>query len=446
LASRYLRRGQRDNLSVEQQTSIYYRQLESELAQLRSENAWLKKAQVTQEEQIEALRLQEKALRLQEKALIERNGEFKSRLSELQLQKQFSEQGLQEKIALLETVKERFTGEFESLANRIFDAKQQHYREDSQQSLLSSLSPLKLQLSEFKQKIEYIHDSESRDRAVLLRELDSLKSLNEKMSSDAINLTNALKGENKVLGNWGELVLERVLEDSGLRKGIEYETQLSFRDQHGRRRQPDVLIHLPEGRDIVVDAKASLVAYERYCSSDNKHEREKAGAEHISALRRHVKELSGKSYEQLEGLRTLDFVFIFIPIESAFLLAMELDSRLFTDAYQANIVIVSPGTLLASLRTVASVWRQENQSKNAEKIAALAGGLHDQFILVLESIEEASRCMAKSRQALDTTISRISNGKGNLIKRVNDLEKLGARTKRQIPESYTDQNLPVDGG
>lgn len=349
-----------------------------------------------------------------------------------------------EKLKILEDAKERLSKEFEVLANRIFEDKSDKLIKRNKQSLETTLNPLREQLTGFRKKVEDVYDKETRERVSLLHEVNSLKELNQKMSADALNLTKALKGDNKLQGNWGELVLERVLEDSGLKKGREYELQKSFNAADGQRRLPDVIVHLPDARDLVIDSKVSLLDYDRYCAEDDEEQKQFALQGHIQSMRRHVKSLSIKDYASLDGVRTLDFVFVFVPIEPAFLLAFEHDQSLFQEAYDRNVIVVSPTTLLATLRTVQNLWRYDDQNKNAEKIARLAGGLHDQFALVLESMDDMGRQLEKASSSFDTMMKRFSQGKGNLVNRTRELEKLGAKTKRQIPTGIHERNSSVD--
>lgn len=358
-----------------------------------------------------------------------------SELSALNVKLTEERKAASEKLKVLEDARERLTKDFEVLANRIFEDKTEKMEKRNKQTLESTLNPLREQLSGFKKKVEDVYDKETRERLSLLHEVNSLKDLNQKMSADALNLTKALKGDNKLQGNWGELVLERVLEDSGLKKGREYEIQVNLTASDGRRRLPDVIVHLPDERDLVIDSKVSLVDYERYCSSESEDEKRQALLAHTQSMRRHVKSLSIKDYAGLEGVRTLDFVFVFVPIEPAFLLAFEHDQALFQEAYDRNVIVVSPTTLLATLRTVQNLWRYDDQNKNAEKIASRAGALHDQFVLVLDSMDEMGRQLNKARDSYDTMMKRFSTGRGNLINRAQELEKLGAKTKRKMPES-----------
>lgn len=363
------------------------------------------------------------------------NASSASEVSALSVKLSEERKAANDKLKVLEDARERLSKEFEVLANRIFEAKTEKMQQHNKQTLETTLSPLREQLHSFKKKVEDVYDKESRERLSLLHEVSSLKDLNQQMSADALNLTKALKGDNKLQGNWGELVLERVLEDSGLKKGREYELQVKLNTSSGQTQLPDVVVHLPDERDLVIDSKVSLVDYERYCSAEDDDEKKAALLAHIQSMRRHVKGLSIKDYASLEGIRTLDFVFVFVPIEPAFLLAFEHDQTLFKEAYDRNVIVVSPTTLLATLRTVQNLWRYDDQNRNAEKIAAQAGGLHDQFALVLESLDEMGRHIDKTRASYDTLKSRFSQGKGNLVKRTMDLEKLGAKTKRTLPAS-----------
>lgn len=369
----------------------------------------------------------------QERQLLELRSKLVARNVELEQLRQSSE----EKLLLVKDAQTRAAQEFELLANRIFEDKSRN----NQRSLELTLSPLKEQLQGFKKQVETAYEKESRERYSLIQELANLKDLNQQMSQDALNLTKALKGENKTLGNWGELILEKVLEDSGLRKGIEYDTQQALVGDNGERRMPDVIIRLPDQRDLVVDAKASLLAYEAYCNAESESLKAEALAAHVASVRNHIRQLSVKAYQNLEGIRTLDFVFVFLPVEAAFLLAFEADKSLFSEAYERNIIVVSPTTLLATLRTVQNIWRFERQNKNSEIIAKQAGGLHDQFVLVLESLQELGTQINKSRDSYDKTMDRLSRGRGNVIGRTHKLKELGAKTKRQLPESVLDVDL-----
>lgn len=412
-----------------------FRRTKDELDQLSQTVA----AQAAQLEEVPRLRATVATKDTELARLQTHNADLQSQLAELHAR--YEEQAASEssRLKTLNEAQDQARQQFENLANKIFEEKAGKLNEQSKQSLETSVGPLREQLTDFKRKVEEVYEKETRDRVALRTEILQLKSLNQQISDDASNLTKALKGDVKAQGNWGEVILERVLDESGLRKGHEYETQASFVDEHGKRKQPDVILHLPEGKDIVIDAKVSLIAYERYVSADTDEARASALKEHVQSVSAHISGLSKKSYENLPGIRSLDFVFIFMPIEAAFMLTVEHEPELFRKAYDNNIVLVSPTTLLTSLRTVENIWRFDRQNKNAEQIAIRAGGLHDQFVMVVESIEDLGKLIDRSHAAHEQLTKRIKTGKGNLIKRTLDLQKLGAKTKKQLPQTYLDE-------
>lgn len=399
--------------------AITVRQRNDDIAQLR--------AQIVEREQ----RIEQLLQRIEQ--IQQREAGANNELAALRSTLEQSERAAEEKLKLLGEAKQQLSHEFQTLAQRIFDEKSERFTKQNRESIEGTLNPLREQLLEFRKRVEDVYDKENKDRASLRTELGHLKELNQRMSIEALNLTRALKGDNKTQGNWGEIVLERVLEESGLRKGHEYETQVALENSEGRRFQPDVVVHLPDSKDIVIDSKVSLIHYERYCNAENPAERDAALKQHIASVRAHVDGLSIKQYENLPGVRSLDFVLIFIPIEAAFLAAFEHDPALFRAAYEKNIIVVSPTTLLATLRTVQTIWRYERQNANAELIARQAGSLHDQFARVLEALQDVGRHLDKSRTAYELTLDRFSRGKGNMVKRVADMAKLGAKTKRGLP-------------
>lgn len=337
-----------------------------------------------------------------------------------------------EQLALIQNARADLTREFENLAGKIFESKQQQFQTNSKTLLDTTLEPLKTQLVEFRKKVEDVYEKENIERNRLAWQVGELQKQAQKIGEDAINLAQALKGNTKVQGNWGEVVLERLLEESGLQKGREYDTQVNTISAEGVRQIPDVIVHLPEGKDIVIDAKCSLVDYEKYCTTDEESERKAYLAAHIQSLRNHIKNLSVKDYEKLEGIKSLDFVFIFIPIEAAFMIALQEAPGLYREAYDRHIILVSPTTLLATLRTVENIWRYEKQNKNAERIAKEAGALHDQFVLLLDALDNLGNYLQKTQDAYTKTRERLHVGRGNLIKRVDDIRRLGAKTKKSI--------------
>ncbi|SHE66542.1 DNA recombination protein RmuC [Microbulbifer donghaiensis] len=353
------------------------------------------------------------------------------RLTRSQVLVEKSEAALAEQRQLLEQTRKSMAEQFENLANRIFEDKQQAFVRRSEDSLRKSLDPLERQLGDFRKRVEHVYDRENAERNSLLGQIKALREQTQRISDEALNLTSALKGDRKIQGNWGEVVLERLLEESGLQKGREYETQVTITSD-GRRRQPDVIVRLPEHKDLIIDSKVSLVDYERYSSAESDEERTQALKQHVNSLRAHITGLNKKAYEQLEGVRTLDFVFIFVPIEAAYMLAMQADPELFRFAYEKQIVLVSPTSLMATLRTVENIWRYEKQNKNAEKIADEAGKLHDQFAMVLESLDDLGGRLRQAEEAYQQTYKRLATGRGNAVKRIDSLRKLGAKTRKQI--------------
>lgn len=350
----------------------------------------------------------------------------------------------EEQLQLLRQARESLVQEFENLANRIFDAKQQKFSEQSSRTLNSSIDPLRKEIHDFRKKVEDAYDKENAERNKLVGQIVELQKQAQKVGEDAVLLANALKGESKFQGNWGEVILERILEQSGLTKGREYETQVALKNEEGDRRNPDVIIHLPDQRDIVVDAKVSLTDYERYCRAELPDEKQRYLKQHILSIRAHINGLSRKAYEQLEGVNSLDFVLIFVPVEAAFMLALEHDHTLFRDAYDKGIILVSPSTLLATLRTIHNIWRYEDQNRNAQQIAAEAGKLYDQLVLVVESLDDLGRHIDRSQEAWQQTRKRLVDGRGNLIKKFEDIKKLGARTKRSLPDNLVEKATEQD--
>lgn len=347
---------------------------------------------------------------------------------------------LDEEAGRLSEIQAQFRAEFENLANRILEEKSAKFLSQNQEHLSTLLDPLRIRLGEFKERIEAIHTEDTASTAALREQLQQLKDLNRQMSDEAGALTKALKGESKTRGSWGELILERILEKSGLQKGVEYETQSSLRDENGNRLMPDVVIHLPEDRHIIIDAKLSLVAYERFVNAEGESTKQSALHEHVAAMRRHIEDLSDKDYPGLAGIHSPDFVLMFIPVEPALHAGLQQDESLFANAFEKNVILVSSSTLLITLRAIESVWRRHKQTLNALEIARQAGNLHDQFVLFVESLQEIGQRLDQARASYDQALSRLSTGRGNLVRRTIELQKLGARTEKQLPPSLTDQS------
>ncbi len=344
-----------------------------------------------------------------------------------------------EQISLLQNARTELTKDFENISNQIFNTTTERLNSHNRESINQMLEPLKTQIKGFRERVDVVYDKEARDRQALYNEISNLKELNKRINDEAANLTKALKGDSQKQGAWGEVVLERLLEESGLRKGYEYETQTSFTDAEGRRKRPDVILHLPDEKDIILDSKVSLVGYEQYTSEVDDAEMIKGLKSHVASVRAHIKELALKNYDELEEVRTLDYVLMFIPIESAFMTAIEADKRLFTDAYEKNIIIVSPSTLMVTLRTIQNIWRYERQNANAQEIAEKAGKLYDKFTLFVEALLEVEKHLGNTKGSLDKAFDRLSKGRGNLVRQSETIKTLGAKTKRQIPKRLTDQ-------
>ena len=340
------------------------------------------------------------------------------------------------KLELLDKAEERLRETFQNLAQSILEAKAERFQEQSTTQLGGVLDPLKLQLKEFRDAVTQTHANEQLERGRLRAEIETLQQLNQQISTDAINLTRALKGESRTQGAWGELVLERVLEASGLQSGREYETQTSFTDAEGARQRPDVIVHLPDEKDIVIDAKVSLVAWERSLSSDDDIESATAMREHVASLKRHVDGLSAKRYENIEGIRTLDFVLLFVPIEAAFIEAVRCDENLSSYALEKNVALVSPSTLLATLRTVTYLWRIERRNLNATEIAKRAALLHDNFVSLATDLENIGTQLDRAQRSQAVALRRITEGgKGSVILQINSLAELGSAVQKKIPKN-----------
>jgi DNA recombination protein RmuC len=342
------------------------------------------------------------------------------------------EERLTEQKSELEQLNQRFKTEFENLASKILEEKSQKFTEQNKQSLDGLLTPLKDRIKDFEEKVQKVYDTEAAERNMLKGEIKQLMGLNLQMQQDAQNLTKALKGDNKTQGNWGEFILESILEKSGLIKDREYKTQESITTEDGKRYQPDVVIQLPDGKCLIIDSKVSLVAYERYISADDETMKAQALKEHSLSFKAHIKGLSDKNYQNLYGVKSLDFVLLFVPIESAFAATVQFDNQLFNDAFERNIVIVSPSTLLATLRTVANIWRQENQSKNAIEIADRAGKMYDKFVGFVDDLIALGNKMRDSQKAYEGAMNKLHLGDGNLVKRSEDLKKLGAKASKAL--------------
>jgi DNA recombination protein RmuC len=351
-------------------------------------------------------------------------------------------QRLEEQQQLLEELRGRFSAQFEDIARRVLVETSRTIHQEHRGTLQDVLGPLKESIGRFEERIESTHRDSVRENQSLRDQLLQLQQLNSTIGDEARNLTSALRGQAKVRGNWGEMVLERILEQSGLIRGQEFVVQEQGTTGDGRRLQPDVVIKLPEHRHVVVDAKVSLVAYERHCSAGDPGEKSRALAEHLDGMRRHVRELSEKRYETLTGLRSPDFVLMFVPVEPAFNDAVNADPSLTSDAIARNIVIVSASSLLATLRIIASLWRVERQNRNAVEIARRAGDLYDKFVSLLGDLQDLGRKIEGVRHGHEAALAHLGTGRGNIIRRVEELKELGARASRAIDPALLEERPP----
>ena len=343
-----------------------------------------------------------------------------------------------DKLALLTEAREALTHQFKSLANDILEEKSRRFAEQNQQSLGQLLDPLRSRLADFQGRVEQFYDAEGKQRSALAQQVHQLMQLNQTLSEDAKNLTQALKGSTKAQGNWGELILERVLESAGLRKGFEYDVQENHLRADGSRAQPDVVIHLPENRHLVIDAKASLLAYEEWAHADDEAVRAGAQRRHLDSVRQHIKGLAERNYQQLYALQSLDFVLMFVPIEPAFMLAVTADNQLYSDAWNRNVLLVSPSTLLFVLRTVAHLWRQEAQTRNAQEIAQRGADLYDHLTAFVEELEKVGKNLGQAQDAYQKAFNKLSKNRGNVIRRAEMLKELGIKPAKALPPALVE--------
>ncbi|MDV7188267.1 DNA recombination protein RmuC [Lutibacter sp. TH_r2] len=340
----------------------------------------------------------------------------------------------------VEKLQDKFTKDFEILASKILEEKSSKFTEQNKENIKSILNPLQEKIQTFEKKVEETHKQNIDYNSALRQQIIGLKELNEQMSKETVNLTKALKGDSKIQGNWGELVLERVLEKSGLEKDREYFVQQSFTTDDGKRVLPDVVIHLPDNKKMIIDSKVTLTAYERYVNAEDDNDKELSLKEHVASLKRHIEQLSEKNYQELYQIESPDFVLLFIPIEPAFAIALNTDNQLYNKAFEKNIVIVTPTTLLATLRTIDSMWNNEKQQKNAIDIAVQAGRLYDQFVNLTNDLIKVGNQLKTVQGSYDTSMKKLT-GNGNLIRKVENIKKLGAKGTKNFNDKLLERAL-----
>ncbi len=398
---------------------------------------WQNIRKMPKPEELASLRTlnEQKDLHIEElKNRIQKAEELQSTNARLEAELEGERKNMREKLQLLQDSEARLKMEFENLANRIFDEKGKSFTDQNTEKLSTLLSPFREQIEAFRKRVDEVHKNDTEGLAKLLEQVRQLQELNNKVSVEANNLAEAIKGDAKAQGNWGELILERILEASGLERGREYDTQVSMRSEDGQLFKPDFVVYLPAGKAVIVDSKVSLTAYERFCSERDEVLKTAALAEHTASVRKHLAELAGKEYQQLLGNRTLDFIIMCVPVEGAYQLALQEDKNLLYDIARTNVVLTGPATLMLMLKLIAQIWRREKENRNAELIATRAGRLYDQVALVAEAMLDAQKKLGSVRESFETAMNRLRDGKGNLIGRVEELRKLGAKTSKRIPQ------------
>ena len=377
-------------------------------------------------------------------ALAEETAQLRSQVAALGATLAAERAAQEEKLALLDDARDRMTHQFRSLANDILEEKSRRFTEQNQSNLGQLLDPLKTRLQEFQSKVDQVYVQESKDRSALAQQVTSLLEMNQRLAEEAKDLTQALKGSTKTQGDWGEVVLERILEAAGLRRDHEYTMQETIAREDASRARPDVILHLPGNRKLVVDAKVSLLDYGTYCASADEALRKHAATRHCASLREHIRDLAARNYQHLPGLETLDFVILFVPIEPAFLLALESDSSLWVHAWEKNILLVSPSTLLFVVRTVAHLWRQEEQARNVQQIAERGAELYDKFAGFVEDLSKLGARIEQTRNAYDAAFDKLTRGRGNLLRQVEMLRELGVQPTKRMPRQLTQRAEDVE--
>lgn len=402
------------------------------LAGMEATAAQLKQQMVEVRESLERARAETEQLRRELGAARVESAELRTALEK-------ERSGAEEKIAVLQQAREELSNQFKALANEILEQKARTFTEQNQANLTTLLTPLREKFGEFQQKVESLEKDGIAGRSELKAQIEGLRTLNERLSEDAQNLVTALKGSSKAQGDWGELVLEKLLESAGLRRNVEYRVQRTMGREEGGNARLDVILDLPEDRHLVIDSKVSLNAYTEYCNTEDEEDRKQTLRQHVASVRSHLKELSAREYQDLYGLKSLDFVLMFVPIEPAFMLAIANDSRLWQDAYDRNVLLVSPSSLLCVVRTVAQIWRQERQSRNVEEIARRGRILYDKFRGFTEDLLQIGRRLGDARESYESAFNKLARADGNLVSQAEKLVKLGIKPNKTLPQALLDQ-------
>lgn len=377
-------------------------------------------------------------------AMVEEAAQLRSQIAALDATRAAERTAQEEKLALLDDARDRMSHQFRALANDILEEKSRRFTEQNQANLGQILDPLKMRLQEFQSKVDQVYVQESKDRSALAQQVTSLLEMNQRLAAEAKDLTQALKGSAKTQGDWGEVVLERILEAAGLRRDHEYTMQETIARADATRARPDVILHLPGDRKLVVDAKVSLLDYGTYCATTDDALRKHAAMRHCASLREHIRDLAARNYHRLPGLETLDFVILFVPIEPAFLLALEADNNLWVDAWEKNILLVSPSTLLFVVRTVAHLWRQEEQARNVQQIAERGAELYDKFAGFVDDLNRLGARIQQTHDAYNAAFDKLTRGRGNLVRQVEMLRALGVQPTKRLPRQLTQRAEELD--
>lgn len=421
-----------DNLKLQTELERILHQKEEIAANLSAEKIRTEESlKRTNELRLEAEERKKEAERIAHELMASRE-----KAIELDKENKYLKEQLAKQREELDEIGKKFTNEFKILAEQVLEDKSKRFTEMNQTNIERLLKPLGENITSFQKKVEEVYDRESKERFSLGKEVEKLVLLNHKISEDAQNLTNALKGQVKQQGNWGEMILESILERSGLVKGREYFVQESVKNDEGRRFQPDVIIAYPDNRKVVIDSKVSLVAYERYCSGQTPEEQQRALAEHIKSVRSHIDILGSKGYQDMVG--SLDFVTMFLPIEPAYMLAMQSDPEIWNYAYSKGVLLLSPTNLIAALRLIHNLWQREYQNRHAQEIAERGGQLYDKFVNFVENMGSIGENISRTQKSYEAAMGQLTDGKGNLIVQVQKLKDLGAKAKKAIPQSLID--------